>query len=1203
MRKFYFFIAASLLAMPFCTHASDIVEVYTLSRYIVVVHFDDGYTTRQTINQTGFDETAVVDELNVVNADNALSYLISSSDDPLFANTISPNSVGRKTYATEYARKCDAFNPCRSATPNRANEHWVYLYFANPLSDGKTYTVNTGSLAKNKSSVTFTYTNNNSRSEAIHVNPMGYSINQELKYAYLYYWAGNWGSVNFSGYAGADFKLLNTVTNQVVYTGKVTLRAPATQIEHLGAGFVPDKNYSLCNVYECNFSSYKIPGNYKIVIDGIGCSYPFKIGNDVKWEPFYWVMKGIYMQRSGIALTNQYTKTNFTRPAPHNPILTPGFQNRLFYTKTRVLDTETGIEYDAGATKEAQQRDKLLIETNKTGNLTNSWGWYQDAGDWDAYFSHSHIPATLLFLFESKSDAFKDNQLDIPESGNGLPDVLDEASWLMRFYQRTRKEIMDKGWGTGGVPGGRVTGDLWGTDNRPGGIGKTSDMDNDRDWYVSGEDPWMSYKYSAMAAQLAYQLEQLGINDPNGVNWKQEAIDTYNWARNNTKAGDESKIKSSSNLKDQRLYAAASLYRLTGDENYHSQFKLDIPSALGGNIFEIFNRDDLKNGVWIYLLSTNRNTDATLRAQIETKVNATADFVLPYPASTLRGSRFGGDPYTPVSVGQGTTPILLYGLTGIATNRSTNSAKYKEYLKYAYTTADYCLGGNPMNITWISGVGPRNPYGLFKLDWWFSNVYDPNSAANQKGIVPYGQTAVEVPSTPDAYGPWSASWAWVDGYGTPTSFPAYTKWPAHELWAEQRVSVLPSEYTAWQTNVRAAAVYGLLWAEDGGFIPGGQPPVTTGNGTGWSANYYSNISLSGSPVFTNIEAVDFNWTSGSPNANVAVNNFSVRWEGEVEAPVDGVYAFSTASDDGVRLWVNGIQIINNWTDHAETIDNGTQTFTFSANKKYAIKMEYYEKGGNAVAKLRWTVPGKEVVSIPKDRLYPVVINSTTVVSVRAQSIGNPRANINVEIMDSNNPTGGTVQQTKTFTRLSNTLSDYTATFNGDIPASRIRVRFPNDSTNVDLKIDYIKVNNVIYQSEDPANYSIGRWNPNTGCSVGGYVKTETIDCNGYIHYNAKPPFAPLANGINSLLGNTAKGFLVYPNPANGEKVTLVFVTDEQSGVSILVSDAAGRQLSETNFKANTGTNQYNLAVPFKPGLYFISILQQGKRSVQKLVIK
>ena len=50
----------------------------------------------------------------------------------------------------------------------------------------------------------------------------------------------------------------------------------------------------------------------------------------------------------------------------------------------------------------------------------------------------------------------------------------------------------------------------------------------------------------------------------------------------------------------------------------------------------------------------------------------------------------------------------------------------------------------------------------------------------------------------------------------------------------------------------------------------------------------------------------------------STNNFSVRWTGKVQAPVTGTYRFSTVSDDGIRLWVNGQQVINNWTDHAAT---------------------------------------------------------------------------------------------------------------------------------------------------------------------------------------------------------------------------------------------------------------------------------------------
>jgi hypothetical protein len=80
------------------------------------------------------------------------------------------------------------------------------------------------------------------------------------------------------------------------------------------------------------------------------------------------------------------------------------------------------------------------------------------------------------------------------------------------------------------------------------------------------------------------------------------------------------------------------------------------------------------------------------------------------------------------------------------------------------------------------------------------------------------------------------------------------------------------------------------------------------------------------------------------------------------------YTFYTQSDDGVRLWVNGKLLIDNWTDHAATQNSGTITLT--AGQKYSIKMEYYENSGGAVAKLSWSSPSQAKQVIPKARLFP-----------------------------------------------------------------------------------------------------------------------------------------------------------------------------------------------------------------------------------------
>ncbi|MGV3616766.1 MAG: PA14 domain-containing protein [Fimbriimonas sp.] len=144
---------------------------------------------------------------------------------------------------------------------------------------------------------------------------------------------------------------------------------------------------------------------------------------------------------------------------------------------------------------------------------------------------------------------------------------------------------------------------------------------------------------------------------------------------------------------------------------------------------------------------------------------------------------------------------------------------------------------------------------------------------------------------------------------------------------------------------------------------------STGTGTGLRGQYFNNKTLTAPIALTRTEAVDFSLWAGSPGTVVNADNFSVRWEGEVEAPTTGSYTFATTSDDGVRLWVNNVQVINNWTDHAATT-NTSGAIALTAGQKYAIKMEFYEATGNATARLLWTPPGGSQEAVPADRLYP-----------------------------------------------------------------------------------------------------------------------------------------------------------------------------------------------------------------------------------------
>ncbi|MCW5632133.1 MAG: DUF1929 domain-containing protein [Rubrivivax sp.] len=148
----------------------------------------------------------------------------------------------------------------------------------------------------------------------------------------------------------------------------------------------------------------------------------------------------------------------------------------------------------------------------------------------------------------------------------------------------------------------------------------------------------------------------------------------------------------------------------------------------------------------------------------------------------------------------------------------------------------------------------------------------------------------------------------------------------------------------------------------------GAAPTRAASGTGLLGSYYAGTTPSGTPLTTRIEAVDFDWGSNRPAIGVPADNFAVRWTGTLTVPTSGTYRFQTRSDDGVRLWVNGTQRINNWTDHSPTT-NTTGNISLTAGQRVPIVLEYYERGGGAVMQLRWRRPGQSsYVAIPAGNL-------------------------------------------------------------------------------------------------------------------------------------------------------------------------------------------------------------------------------------------
>jgi hypothetical protein len=142
-----------------------------------------------------------------------------------------------------------------------------------------------------------------------------------------------------------------------------------------------------------------------------------------------------------------------------------------------------------------------------------------------------------------------------------------------------------------------------------------------------------------------------------------------------------------------------------------------------------------------------------------------------------------------------------------------------------------------------------------------------------------------------------------------------------------------------------------------------------GTGTGLLGQYFANINLTGSPVLQRTEAINFNWAFASPGAGVPSDNYSIRWSGQVEAPSTGAYQFQTNSDDGIRVYINNVLVIENWTNHPAILDTSAN-INLIAGQKYNIVVEYYEGVGNAVMQLLWKTPTVTTFSaIPAAQLY------------------------------------------------------------------------------------------------------------------------------------------------------------------------------------------------------------------------------------------
>lgn len=118
---------------------------------------------------------------------------------------------------------------------------------------------------------------------------------------------------------------------------------------------------------------------------------------------------------------------------------------------------------------------------------------------------------------------------------------------------------------------------------------------------------------------------------------------------------------------------------------------------------------------------------------------------------------------------------------------------------------------------------------------------------------------------------------------------------------------------------------------------------------------FGNITLNGAPIATRQDPfIDFDWGEMAPQSGVGADNFSIRWTATVQAGFTETYTFVTESDDGVRLYVDGNLIIDNFTPHGVTRDTATMMLT--AGQILDVRLEYFDSGFDAVIRLLWSSP-------------------------------------------------------------------------------------------------------------------------------------------------------------------------------------------------------------------------------------------------------
>ncbi len=699
------------------------------------------------------------------------------------------NPVGQSRFPDAQGKDCLA--ECAEVA------HYLFLTLSRPLAEGElvVFTLPAGEY------VAFSYLST-VPSPLFKINQVGY-MPFARKYAYLGAWLGTAGAMPLhEEFDGKPFQLVDATNGQTVFSGKLKKRFQ-DPVTAKGTPFSGEE------VLELDFSDFKVPGRYFLVVEGIGRSEKFRIGDDTMAEAFYIHARGLFHQRCGIAKEEPYT--HWTLKKCHPFCYRGNFPpNNGHYGKG---DDTRPYGFRDGKGNSITVNHFRLIKENvpeKTERLELCGGWH-DAADWDRRPQHLGIVGDLAAVYLLKPQNFMDGQLNIPESGNGIPDILDEAIWGLDFLRRSQQA--DGGVGT------------WIESTAHPGPPSIS-SDDQLTYYLSCATRNGTLEYAAYCAELALALKKAGM-DKQADLFRDSATLAWNYAQDEN----NSKMRFY-NYNEELIYyleepglapefvvkAGVNLFQLWKDKKYlyaaedvmQEALKVMQKSSWTWSPFfwielEIFPLEsiDLEKVRGERGRAIVREAKQMLRQQEEA-----------YPIRI--GWRGPGESWVH-TMSWGTYHPLRRARTLIAAHAISGD---DSFLDGACLANDFNNGANPSGSSMTSGLGKVYPVQFLHLD-----SYGDGIAEVVPGITPYRNTyGIPRKAITMAFGLYYGARPHHRFKGLKLSFLPESglseeecatemnkTWPIWRRWGNvETQTVAASEFTVWETIAPAVAVTGYL---------------------------------------------------------------------------------------------------------------------------------------------------------------------------------------------------------------------------------------------------------------------------------------------------------------------------------------------------------------------------------------------------------